>query len=168
MFVTNKAANTIEENLTEIRVNNETGFRSLFSNIIFYERDVISNFSWKKIFKIPSYLTVEIAENEHILLEPTFLECINHSCSPNAYFDTTLKQLVCLREIGINEEITFFYPSTEWEMDKPFECYCGSKDCIGIVSGAKYLKTNTIKNYRFTDYINLKIACHFENEFITK
>ena len=41
------------------------------------------------------------------------------------------------RDIAAGEELTYFYPSTEWEMDRPFRCLCGAPDCVGVVSGAK-------------------------------
>ncbi|MCJ1477547.1 hypothetical protein MMC13_006219 [Lambiella insularis] len=34
------------------------------------------------------------------------------------------------------EELTFFYPSTEWEMAQPFDCRCGAKTCAKRISGA--------------------------------
>lgn len=57
----------------------------------------------------------------------------NHSCSPNTAFEISASipeadwAFVALAEIKAGEEFTFFYPSTEWEMDQPFECQCGSK-----------------------------------------
>lgn len=42
---------------------------------------------------------------------------------------------------GLNEgdELTFFYPSTEWDMAQPFDCHCGSENCLGKVRGASEL-----------------------------
>lgn len=33
--------------------------------------------------------------------------------------------------------MTFAYFSTEWFMDQPFNCLCGSAKCIGEITGAK-------------------------------
>jgi SET domain len=145
------------DGIAEIRIDVHTGVRSLFAKQSFEENEVISNFTWLEEFKTPTYLTVQIKEEVHIELQPKFLECINHSCAPNAFFDTTKKQLVCIQTIKIGEEITFFYPSAEWNMDKPFECNCGSKACIGFVRGALHLKENELIHYRFTDFIQQKI-----------
>jgi hypothetical protein len=41
--------------------------------------------------------------------------------------------------LRIGEELTFFYPSTEWDMDQGFSCFCGSKACLGYISGAKHM-----------------------------
>ena len=110
--------------LVERKVDPITGFRSLLSKKSFMENDVISEFYWNVILKTPSYLTVQIGENQHIELLPSHLECANHSCDPNSFFDTTKRQLVCIKPIKKGDEITFFYPSAEWDMDRPFECIC--------------------------------------------
>jgi hypothetical protein len=66
--------------------------------------------------------------------------------------------LVALRDIAPEEELRFFYPSAEWDMDQPFQCSCGSELCVGDVKGAKYLDTEAKKRYRFTDFIKSKIG----------
>ena len=35
-------------------------------------------------------------------------------------------RLTALRPISEGDELTFFYPSTEWAMAEPFECGCGA------------------------------------------
>jgi hypothetical protein len=151
------AINFIEKGVAEIRTDVNTNTRSLFSKQAFEPNEVISNFSWDEVFETPTYLTVQIGENKHIELKPLFLECVNHSCEPNAFFDVTNKQLVCLKPINNGEEITFFYPSAEWNMDQPFECLCGSKACIGFVRGALHLNEKQRNHYRFTDFIQQKM-----------
>lgn len=65
--------------------------------------------------------SLQVDDHRHILLSPKYLESINHSCTPNVFFNTTTFQLECLRPISIGDELSFFYPSTEWEMDAPFK-----------------------------------------------
>ena len=134
-----------------------TGFRSLLAKRSFRENDVISDFYWNVILKTPNYLTVQIGENKHIELLPAHLECANHSCDPNAFFDTTRQQLISIKPIKKGEEITFFYPSAEWDMDRPFECHCKSPNCIVQVAGARYLTKGQVARYRFTDFIKEKL-----------
>lgn len=55
-------------------------------------------------------------------------------------------QLVALRELDIEEEMTFFYPSTEWEMTQSFSCYCGSPACIGEIRGAAFYQKILLHN----------------------
>lgn len=57
----------------------------------------------------------------------------------------------------MNTAVTYFYPSTEWELKQPFECKCGAsvshflhsieipavidacQSCLGYISGARDL-----------------------------
>jgi hypothetical protein len=67
-------------------------------------------------------------------------------------------QLVALRELNPGDEMTFFYPSTEWKMTQSFNCYCGSSNCLGDIRGASYLSDDVTKQYRFTDFIQQQLA----------
>lgn len=147
----------VSAEIAEIRIDAKQNSRSLYSRRNFGKDDVIAEFGSKETFSEPTYLTVQVGDNEHIELLPEYLECINHGCSPNCFFDTTRRELVALKDIAEDEELTFFYPSTEWDMDQAFKCTCGSKDCIGLVKGARYLSTAQIAKYRFTDYISGKL-----------
>ncbi len=147
-----------QSDVAEKSTDSAKGRRSLFSRKNFKTGEVISTFYWDQVFPTPTYLTVQISEHEHILLQPEYLECINHSCNPNAFFDTTRKHLIAVRPIKAGEQFTFFYPSAEGDMDQAFECQCGSENCIGMIKGAKYLPENVLKNYQFTDFIRGKLA----------
>lgn len=144
----------IAEVRTDILANN----RSLFSRKDFAAGEIISEFGWRAMYSAPSYLTVQLSETEHVELFPEYLECINHSCEPNCFFDTSSLQLIALKPIKAGDELGFFYPSAEWDMDQAFECNCGTKSCIGKVQGAKYLTDAQLRKYRFTDFIQQKLA----------
>jgi hypothetical protein len=130
-----------------------SGHHSLFSIISFQSGDFICEFGASAILHTPSYLTVQTGINDHICLQPSFLQYINHSCSPNIFFDTTAFQVICLRAIKPGEELCYFYPATEWEMAQPFQCVCGSSNCLGYINGAAYLSKETLAVYRFSDFI---------------
>lgn len=144
--------------VAEIRVDPITGARSLWAMKDLHADEMIVGFIAKNVYSTPSRMTVQISENEHIILLPECLECADHSCEPNIFFDTTRMELVALTDIKAGDEMVFFYPSAEWDMDAPFQCYCGSEHCIGMVRGAKYLDQKTINRYRFTDFIKSKLA----------
>lgn len=74
---------------------------------------------------------------------------VNHSCDPNVFFDLTerpsrtnprepadfpsswkLKTLD--KGIKKGETLTFFYPSTEWDMGVPFDCLCGTEVSVDV------------------------------------
>jgi hypothetical protein len=137
----------------EVWKDDISGHHSLFSIVSFNSGDIICEFGASAILQTPSYLTVQINVDEHICLQPLFLQYINHSCSPNIFFDTTTFKVVCLRSIKPGDELCYFYPSTEWEMAQPFQCVCGSNNCLGYIGGASYLSKETVQGYRFTDFI---------------
>ncbi len=156
--LTNPSYRIISDHLfAEVRQSENSGQNSLHSLRSFEPGDMISKFHAGEIFDHPTYLTVQVGIGKHITLRPEFLQYINHSCDPNAFFDTTSMQLVCLRPIQAGEEFTFFYPSTEWDMAQPFGCYCGSPKCIGTIKGAAYLPPESISQYRLTDFINKQL-----------
>jgi len=114
---------------------------------------VLHTFSARECLTQPTYLTVQIDRHQHIHLAPEFLQYINHSCEPNVYFDVSKREVQCLRDIEPGEELTFFYPSTEWSMDQAFDCTCRNPSCLGTISGAAYLDKNLIENYKFAEHI---------------
>ncbi|TFK39415.1 hypothetical protein BDQ12DRAFT_681748 [Crucibulum laeve] len=82
-------------------------------------------------------------KEDHIELNSD-LVYINHSCEPNVAFDLssadrTKWNLRALKRIEPGTFLTFFYPSTEWDMDQPFTCQCKTPTCLGMIQGAKYL-----------------------------
>lgn len=137
----------------EVRRSLETGQNSLVTLKAFAPGEVFHKFTAGAILHDPTYLTVQTGTREHITLNPEFLQYINHSCKPNVFFDTTAMQIIVLRPLEPGDEITFFYPSTEWDMTQAFNCYCGEDCCIGEVKGAAWLTGKQVKQYRFTDYI---------------
>ena len=162
MAITSNETNRItiksaESEVAEKRTDVITRHRSLFSRKAFQANEVIADFTWEKIHSKPSYLTVQISDNEHIELMPAYLECVNHSCDPNSFFDTDKRLFVAIKAIREGEEFSFFYPSSEWDMDQAFQCTCGSPACLGLIKGAKYLPAGLIKKYRFTQFIEQKL-----------
>ena len=75
---------------------------------------------------------------------------MNHSCVPTCRVDTTLFVLIAERDLPPGSEITFFYPSSEWEMAQPFECWCGGDSCLKFVKGASQMPSHVF-NDRFVN-----------------
>jgi hypothetical protein len=135
----------------------QSGAHFLCSTQVFAPGDIICPFSAADVFSSPSHLTIQLGDDRHITLSPSFLQYVNHSCSPNAFFDTTAMQFVCIAPIAAGEQFTFFYPSTEWVMAQPFDCTCGTGQCIGQIAGASQLGREVLGRYRLTDYILSKL-----------
>ncbi len=135
-----------------------TGSKSLHTTIKFIPRQVICKFGTKKSLPRPNYLTVQIGDSQHIMLDPEFLQYINHSCAPNVFFDASDRVVKAINKIEIGEELTFFYPSTIPSMDRKFDCICQSKDCLGTIRGAAYLPLDILTKYQLTQHIKQCLA----------
>jgi hypothetical protein len=108
--------------------------------------------------KQPTYTSVQIGLNTHV--EEAVLGKLNHSCNPSLIINTTTLECIAARDIAPHEELNFFYPSTEWEMDKPFLCKCGSSQCMRIVAGAKYLSLDLLSLQFINHHIrNQALSC---------
>ena len=141
----------------DVVLNNDTNQKSLFAAVSCGPGDVICTFSAATTQSFATYLTVQTGCDMHITLNPDFLQYINHSCFPNVFFNTTSMELVCLQPIQPGDELTFFYPSTEWEMAQPFVCNCGTAACIQLINGASHLSVETLSKYKLTDFIRQQV-----------
>ena len=58
-------------------------------------------------------------------------------------------------EGGLKEgdELTFFYPSTEWSMAQPFECLCKTSECKRTIKGAKDMRLSDLDDYWLSEHI---------------
>jgi hypothetical protein len=101
-----------------------------------------------------TYQTVQIGVDTHV--EDPYLSYMNHSCDPNVVINTTTLECRAVRPIEPLEELRFFYPSTEWDMDLPFICQCGSPKCLRIVAGAKYLPLDALSQQFINRHIRLQ------------
>ncbi|KAK1544446.1 hypothetical protein CPAR01_01948, partial [Colletotrichum paranaense] len=85
----------------------------------------------------PTYATVQCGKAKHLNLNSDLLY-INHSCEPSLIFDTgNFNVLAGPKGLQPGDELTFFYPSTEWHMAQPFDCFCGTPSCRGKIGGAR-------------------------------
>lgn len=59
------------------------------------------------------------------------------------------------RGLKRGEDLCFFYPSTEWDCARPFDCLCGaSKDvCLGRYGGAQQVPKEKLEKYFINPYI---------------
>jgi hypothetical protein len=143
---------------TEVLQNNKTGHKGLFALNNFKNGEILLKFDSSKIVDRPNYLTVQISDTQHIHLFPEFLQYINHSCNPNVLFNTDTMVLECVKEIFVGDELSFFYPATEWNMAQSFTCFCQQKNCIGQIAGALNAPKEILSRYKLTAFIKNKLA----------
>ncbi|EUC28372.1 hypothetical protein COCVIDRAFT_89415 [Bipolaris victoriae FI3] len=102
-----------------------------------------------------AYSSVQASRNLHIELNCDLLY-INHSCKPSLVFDMQRWEVrVSDREGGLKQgdELTFFYPSTEWSMAQPFECHCKEEACRGVIKGAGEMEEAALRGYWLNGHI---------------
>lgn len=140
-----------------VRQNIVTEQKAFFARQNYQPGDVIISFSSSAILSEPTYLTVQVGIDKHILLQPEHLQYINHSCDPSVFFDTYSMEVVALKPIAEGDEMTFFYPSTEWDMAQPFDCFCGTSRCLGQIKGAAHIPENILGTYKLTRFIQQQL-----------
>ena len=134
-----------------LSVRTENKFRSLITKQAYKKGQVICEIPSDNVVNKATRFTVQIGRNEHT--DVGKLAALNHSCDPNVILDTENMLMVALRDVSKGEELSFFYPSTEWEMDAPFICLCGASNCIHVVAGARFLPLSTLENHYLNKHI---------------
>ena len=134
-----------------LAIKTENKFRSLITRQAYAKGEVICGIPTEKVIDRANRYTVQIGHDKHT--EVGKLSALNHSCDPNVILDTERLLMVARRDIDKGEELSFFYPSTEWEMDAPFICLCGSSNCIHVVAGARFLPLSTLGNHYLNRHI---------------
>ena len=87
----------------------------------------------------PHKYTAQLDRDLHVDPGEELWAMANHACQPNCFLDFSLHQMVALTPIKPNEEITFNYLSSEWELAAPFDCGCEATHCPGTIRGFRYL-----------------------------
>lgn len=142
------AATTTMDKLT---IKTENKFRTLATKQNYRKGELISAIPSEDVREKPNRFTVQIGRDKHTHVGK--LAALNHSCNPNVILDTENMEMIAARDIEKGEELFFFYPSTEWEMDAPFICLCGSTNCIHVVAGARFLPLSTLEHHFLNKHI---------------
>jgi len=139
---------SVMETLT---IRTENKFRTLTTKQAYKKGEVMCIMPSENIMDKPNRFTVQIAKDRHTHVGK--LAALNHSCDPNVVLDTERMLMIARRDIEKGEELSFFYPATEWEMQAPFICLCGAANCIHVVAGARFLPLSTLENHYLNKHI---------------
>jgi D-alanine-D-alanine ligase len=92
----------------------------------------------KKKNSISVVMLTPVSDEAFILWDddPTEWAPQNHSCDPNTAFDGL--DVLAIRDIKKDEELTLDYAQFLDENMEPFQCQCGSKNCRGLIMGTKH------------------------------
>lgn len=108
-----------------------------------------------------AYSSVQAGRDLHIELNCD-LVYINHSCDPTLIFDMQRWEVRVNpdRASGLKpgDELTFFYPSTEWAMAQPFDCLCRGVQCRQRISGARDMRLEDLNEYWLNQHIKDLLA----------
>lgn len=115
-----------------------------------------------------AYSTVQISPTEHIELNSD-LVYINHSCKPSLVFDMDRMEIRVGEAAGIKkgQELTFFYPSSEWSMEQSFLCSCGEDECVGWIRGAGEMERDQLKGHWFNPWVEQRLAEKWGAEWVS-
>ncbi|GAB1199272.1 hypothetical protein APSETT444_008618 [Aspergillus pseudonomiae] len=107
-----------------------------------------------------TYSSVATGIDSRIELNSDLVYC-NHSCAPSLVFDMTRFEVRVAddRPLAVGDELTFFYPSTEWTMVQPFQCRCGAGlgKCLGRIAGASQIHSSVPKEYWLNIHIRQQL-----------
>jgi hypothetical protein len=98
---------------------------------------------------------VQVSGTQHIELNSDLLYA-NHSCAPSLEFDMQRWEIRVSRDraLRVGDPLTFFYPSTEWEMAQAFQCGCGAgARCRGWIRGARDMGRAGLQGYWVNQHV---------------
>lgn len=151
----------VSTTMETLSIKTENKFRTLITKQAYKKGEVICEMPSENIADKPNRFTVQISRDKHTHVGK--LAALNHSCDPNVILDTDKMVMIARRDIEKGEELSFFYPSTEWEMAAPFICLCGSTNCIHVVAGARFLPLSTLENHYLNPHIRETISDLLKN-----
>ena len=103
-----------------------------------------------------AYTSVQTGRDTHIELNSDLVFC-NHSCAPTINFDMGRMEVRVVegRDLKAGDPLTFFYPSSEWDMAQAFACTCGAGPgvCCGTIKGASEMDEKVLRRYWLNDHI---------------
>ena len=114
-----------------------------------------------------AYSSVQASRDLHIELNSD-LVYTNHSCRPNLIFDMQKWEVrvnpALKAGLKAGDELTFFYPSTEWHMSQPLDCRCQEKQCLGRITGAKDMPNEVLSQYWLNPHIEELLKQNYAEE----
>lgn len=144
----------IESQLQALNVVHDADLKGkrVITTIAIRKGELVAHISGHREVSAPSRFTVQAGVDRHIdgLAQLTFM---NHSCAPNVFLNTSNLTLTALRDLAVGDEVTFFYPSSEWRMAEPFACLCGAAECIRYIAGADAMPEDVLARYDINEHI---------------
>jgi len=123
----------------------------IFACRLFKKNDIVMIGKIAKKLKENNSLASQIGENEFIL-HAGLINKVNHSCDPNCGIkvnESGAHDFVAMRDIIVNEEITFDYAMRNYDVESfPEKCMCTASGCRGEITGWKNLSDSKKAEYQ--------------------
>ncbi len=121
----------------ELKVSGDKG-EGVFATRKFSRNDIVVIGIVSEVLSENDSHATLIGENTYVRYAG-LISKVNHSCEPNCGIkanETGGQDIVAMRDININEEITYDYAMKNYRIEHfPKSCLCGSKICRGKVTG---------------------------------
>ena len=108
-----------------------------------------------------SYSTTQAGRDFHIELNSD-IHFTNHSCDPTLEWHMQKFEIRVRRDRPLKQGdmLSFFYPSTDWTLAQPFDCWCGAPEgvCCKRIEGADKMDEAVLKRYWLNPYIEELLA----------
>ena len=117
---------------------------------------------------LTTWSSVQSSVNTHFEFNSALVYA-NHSCAPTLDLEVFAPdaehcypngiagefRVTQKRDLRKGDDLTWFYPSTEWQNPGPFECRCGAPDnvCIGVEAGSKFLPKDVLDRYFINKHV---------------
>ncbi len=129
------------KDVVELRKSSGKG-EGIFATKSFKAGEIVMVGIIKKVLEINHSHASQVDENEYVF-HAGLISKVNHSCDPTCGIkvnSTGAHDFVAIRNITVNEEITFDYAMRNYSVDYfPKQCTCGSDKCRGKITGWKDL-----------------------------
>jgi hypothetical protein len=114
----------------------------IFATMSFKASEIVMVGIIEKVLEENHSHASQVGEHEYVF-HAGLISKVNHSCDPNCGIranETGAHDFVAIRDIIVNEEITFDYAMRNYGVDYfPKQCICGSERCRGRITGWKDL-----------------------------
>ncbi|KAL4796087.1 major facilitator superfamily domain-containing protein [Aspergillus venezuelensis] len=146
-------SNPTHPNLIQVNRNSEAYSNSARSLVKLPPGALFAKISSATPTQERTYSSVATRKDTQIELNDDLVFC-NHSCTPSLIFDMKAME-VRVGEKGIKkgDELTFFYPSSEWTMAQPFVCAYGAEEYLGVIEGSKSIFKDVLARYWLNGHI---------------
>jgi hypothetical protein len=131
--------------------NSESKGEGVFATKSFKINDIVMVGTIEKVLDDNHSHASQIDEDKYVL-HSGLISKVNHSCDPNCGIKVNKNgahDYIAIRNIGLNEEITFDYAMRNYNIEYfPEQCMCGSDKCRKIITGWKGLFDNKKNEYK--------------------